>query len=459
MLSSARAADLRVEAETMALPSGTGAVFNDGAASGGKGLLIWTNAAASKTVTAPASNKVVVRARADNCSGSPRMTVKIDSTTILTATVTPTTWTSYSAAASVASGSRKISVAFTNDYKTKSCDRNLRVDYMTFVSSAVATPTPSPTPTATPTPTPTPSPTPTPTPTATPTPTPPTSATNLYVDPNSAAKQQADAWRSTRPADAAQIDKIAANAQGYWFGEWSGDVRASVDGVVSAAAAASKVPVLVAYNIPQRDCGSYSSGGTTPENYRTWIRAFASGIGSRKAIVVVEPDALAGMSCLSSADQATRVDLLRDAVGVLKAGASTSVYLDAGHSHWLSASDAAERLNNAGVAQADGFSLNVSNFNPTSGEVTYGNQVASMVGNKHFVVDTSRNGLGSNGEWCNPSGRALGEAPTLSTGQALADGYLWVKRPGESDGTCNGGPAAGQWWADYALGLAQRAAW
>ena len=34
--------------------------------------------------------------------------------------------------------------------------------------------------------------------------------------------------------------------------------------------------------------------------------------------------------------------------------------------------------------------------------------------------------------------------------------YLWVKRPGESDGPCNGGPSAGQWWPEYALGLAQR---
>ena len=33
------------------------------------------------------------------------------------------------------------------------------------------------------------------------------------------------------------------------------------------------------------------------------------------------------------------------------------------------------------------------------------------------------------------------------------DGYLWVKRPGESDGACNGGPGAGQWWQAYALDL------
>jgi endoglucanase len=165
------------------------------------------------------------------------------------------------------------------------------------------------------------------------------------------------------------------------------------------------------------------------------------------------------MTCLSEADQSTRLSLLRDATTVLNAQAATSVYIDAGHSRWLSAGEAAQRLNDAGIAQADGFSLNVSNFGTTSGEVAYGNQVSALVGGKHFVVDTSRNGNGANGEWCNPSGRALGEKPSLQTGQPLADGYLWVKRPGESDGTCNGGPVAGQFWPEYALGLAQRASW
>jgi endoglucanase len=35
------------------------------------------------------------------------------------------------------------------------------------------------------------------------------------------------------------------------------------------------------------------------------------------------------------------------------------------------------------------------------------------------------------------------------------DAYLWVKRPGESDGACgNGAPKVGVWWPDYALDLA-----
>jgi endoglucanase len=70
---------------------------------------------------------------------------------------------------------------------------------------------------------------------------------------------------------------------------------------------------------------------------------------------------------------------------------------------------------------------------------------------KHFVIDTSRNGNGPYGnEWCNPPGRALGIPPTTDTGEELCDAFLWIKVPGESDGTGNGGPRAGKFWPEYA---------
>jgi endoglucanase len=80
------------------------------------------------------------------------------------------------------------------------------------------------------------------------------------------------------------------------------------------------------------------------------------------------------------------------------------------------------------------------------------------------VIDTSRNGNGAPpggagvNEWCNPTGRALGRAPTTSTGVAGVDAFLWVKYPGQSDGACRAGePAAGTWWPSYALALARAA--
>jgi endoglucanase len=288
----------------------------------------------------------------------------------------------------------------------------------------------------------------------------PFSGARWYVDPNSNARRQANAWRSSRPGDAAQMDKIAAQPQADWFGEWSGDVRSAVSRRVATIRAVGALPVLVAYNIPLRDCGGYSGGGaSSPDAYRSWIRSFADGLGSGRAVVILEPDALAAIDCLSPSDRQTRLDLLRDAIAVLASHPGTYVYLDAGHSHWHSPGTIASRLRSAGIKAARGFSLNVSNSHPTAEQRRYGDAISARTGGKRFLIDTSRNGLGSNGEWCNPDGRALGKRPTARTGDPRADAYLWIKPPGESDGTCNSGPDAGLWWPEYALGLAQRAAY
>jgi endoglucanase len=290
----------------------------------------------------------------------------------------------------------------------------------------------------------------------------PLNGTKFYVNAHSNARQTADAWRTTRPADASFMEKIAAQAQAVWFGNWNADVRSDVASAVAAAASVDATPVLVAYNVPQRDCGGYSANGlNSPDGYRTWINAFAQGIGTRRAIVILEPDALPGMDCLSAADQQTRMDLLSHAINTLKSLRATTVYLDAGHSRWLAPSAIAPRLKAAGIAKADGFSLNVSNFHFTREQITYGKSISDLVGGKHYVIDTSRNGLGAVGdaEWCNPDGRALGERPTSETGNGLVDAFLWVKVPGESDGACNGHPAAGVWMPEYALGLAKRASY
>ena len=419
----ASAAPVTVEAESLA--TGSGGTFADGAASSGRALRIWSNGAATGTLQSRATRRISVRARGEICDGAPRMVVSVAGKVVLDQSVSATAWTEYAADASLADGAHALEVRFSNDYNRAGCDRNLLVDRV-VATSVAARPLPG---------------------------------AALYVDPNSQAKAKADAWRTSRPADAALLDKIATRPQAFWFGGWEGDVRTAVDGVVGRAAAAGRVPALVAYAIPKRDCGSYSAGGAgTPDGYRAWIRAFASGIGSRRAIVIVEPDALAGIDCLTSIDRDTRYSLLADAVRVLAALPNTVVYLDGGHDAWQPVATMADRLNRAGAADAQGFSLNVSNFRANPGLISYGRSLASAIGVAHFVIDTSRNGLGPapDGAWCNPSGRALGPAPAASTEYRL-DWTLWIKRPGESDGTCNGGPSAGTFWPEYALGLAKRA--
>src|SRR5919206_45591 len=123
------------------------------------------------------------------------------------------------------------------------------------------------------------------------------------------------------------------------------------------ARAAGRVPVFVAYNIPARDCGGYSAGGIAASAYRTWVRSIGAGLGGAPSVIVLEPDALAGMECLSSAAQDERVALIADAVDVLKA-AGAAVYVDAGNANWQSADVIAARLTRAAVMRADGFSLN-----------------------------------------------------------------------------------------------------
>lgn len=282
----------------------------------------------------------------------------------------------------------------------------------------------------------------------------------LWRDPDTAAARVARAWRTSRPRDAAILARIAAQPQAVWLGAWSGDVAAAAARVVARARAARAVPVLVVYRIPGRGCASAAAGEARA--YRAWIRSLASGIGDAPAGVVLEPDALAQLDCLGAAAARERIDLLRDAVGALHAHRGVALYVDAGHSHWQPAAVMADRLRRAGVAGARGFALDVSNFRGDRELAGYAHDLARRLGGEaHAVLDTSRNGAGPapHGAWCNPRGRALGAVPTTATGDPVIDAKLWIKRPGESDGTCGGGPAAGTFWPRQALALARAAGW
>lgn len=285
----------------------------------------------------------------------------------------------------------------------------------------------------------------------------PAPSSNLYVNPSSDAATQAVAWKSSRPTDARMMETLAAQPTAIWLGNWNSDVERDVRVVMQKAGSAS--PVFVAYNIPLRDfSGGYSSGGVdSASQYANWISSIARGIGSGKAIVVLEPDALADMANLPQTEQDKRYSLLAAAVSTLKQNSGTKVYIDAGHAGWVESAQMAARLHKSGVAKADGFALNSSNYQSDAQIITYGTAISGLVGNKHFVIDTSRNGKGSgDGQWCNLGSAGIGKKPTLSTGNALVDAYLWIKVPGQSDGTCNGGPSAGQWWPDMALKLVQQ---
>ncbi len=213
--------------------------------------------------------------------------------------------------------------------------------------------------------------------------------TRFYVNPDSEAAHQAVTDLLHRDfAGAAAMAKLATWPEATWFTQGTpAQVKDQVRTLVHRAAAQRAVPVLVAYDIPLRDCSQYSAGGAASDaDYRAWIAAFASGLGNGKAVVILEPDALANLpsDCGPTTDptgaiSAARIADIRYAIDVLEAHPATSVYLDAGHSQWHAVGDMASRLIQAGVAQAQGFFLNVSNFEPTDQIDRYGTWVSECI--------------------------------------------------------------------------------
>ncbi|WKG06826.1 glycoside hydrolase family 6 protein [Mycolicibacterium sp. HK-90] len=277
---------------------------------------------------------------------------------------------------------------------------------------------------------------------------------SFYVNPSSKAARAAQGNPSP------ELQMIANTPTAYWMDHVSSP---AVDAkYIAAAQAAGTMPILALYAIPHRDCGSYAAGGFgSADAYKGWIDGVAAAIGGGPAAVILEPDALAMADCLSGDQREERYNLMSYAVDTLTRNPGTAVYVDAGHSRWVAADEMANRLNRVGVAKARGFSLNTANFFTTEEEVGYGDAISGMTGGKPYVIDTSRNGAGpAEGEmyWCNPSGRALGAAPTTATGHGNVDAFLWVKRPGESDGACGEGEAsAGTFVSQYAIDLTRNA--
>ena len=275
----------------------------------------------------------------------------------------------------------------------------------------------------------------------------------LFVDPLMKAAQAG-----------AEFASIGKRAQPLWITDYyqESTVRADVRRYVARALKAKKTPLLSVYNIPDRDCGLYSSQDEQISDayYRSWVTQVAAGLKGSKSIVVLEPDALPFIDNPQCTGRGDRVGLLRYAVKRLTT-AGAWVYIDAGHSGWQAPDHMAVLLKQAGIGLARGFSSNVANSRPTPDEVVYARAIVAELKKRgvegvKFVIDTGRNGAGrqgpENGDVCNPLAARVGATPRLVF-RGSFDGRLWVKNPGESDGPCNGGPASGEWWPDGARRL------
>lgn len=251
------------------------------------------------------------------------------------------------------------------------------------------------------------------------------SSTRLYVAPETPPGPRMMTARDLDPA------VLEDQPVAHWFGDWSGDVFRRARRLMEDAATTRSVPVVVAWNLPHRDFDDEGGGGAPDaEAYGDWIRDLARGIGDREAILILEPDALALVSCLTHQARSERFSLLREAVGVLTARTRARVYIDAGHASWVDAEEMAQRLHLAAIDMADGFALNVGSELGTEANIAYGEAVSRRLNGERFVIDTSRNGASDADERFGRRGIVPGLLPALETGHPMVDAFLWVDPAG-----------------------------
>jgi endoglucanase len=359
--------------------------------------------------------------------------------------------------------------------------------------------------------------------------------TQFFVPPTQPGATAQIASLAHSPREATALTSMTSTPRGLWLiGGTPDEVRSTVRNTMIRAGREKRVPILVPYNHPYRDCAGYGAGGAEDSAaYRAWIDGFIGGIGNERAVVILEPHSIGIIPNNTMLDgqldwcRPTVTDGQGNAVPtkgatpeeryaqlnyaldrLAKEARNALVYLDGTHSAWLAVGEAAYRLEKAGVAKAQGFTVNVSTYQSTPESIQYGTWVAKCLAfanhpaNRgrgpqryaecpgvnqsttadeveawyaahldklvpavapsslsHFVIDTSRNARGPLDvaqfglapynqpeevlaklavmRWCNPPGARIGQAPTANTGVPLLDAFLWIKNPGESDGSCN----------------------
>ena len=273
--------------------------------------------------------------------------------------------------------------------------------------------------------------------------------------------------RRGRRDDAAKVLSLAETPQFKWFGMWEQPVVGKLQGMFEQAD--DSVPLLAVFGDEHQGCGSpgtNTSGGLGQNaSYRRWIDQVARGIGSSEVVIAFEPDSLGLIECLRPSLRAPRLRALAYGVKALSKLPNATVYVEAGAPDWQDVPTMARKLRAVGVSRARGFMLNATHHVTTPKNLKYGAKLSRALGGKHFIVNTSHNGNGPlyrNGQtiWCNPPNAAAGALPTTDTGHPKADAYLWIERPGFSNGACNGGPArVGAWWEERAILMVERASW
>jgi endoglucanase len=295
------------------------------------------------------------------------------------------------------------------------------------------------------------------------------------------------AYKSTSGSDQALLGQVALQPRALWLG-WSwrvGQVRAEAAATVAMAQngnpnvvtefATDELYPWEKLTVNGVDKAAVH-GSWNVASDEAWYRNVAAGIGTARALVIVQVDLPFALKISSTAPE--RIDTY--AARVLSANPYTTVYIDGGTFGWLTAAQDASLLIRNGIRYARGFSLDDTDYDPTATEDKFGAQVVADlaklgVKGKHFIVDTDENGQPYKpdqvpGRGINDAPRCHGRIqtacqrtgipPTTNVASSrwqlgataskdakrYCDGYVWSGQPWDIDG--------GPFQPQYALQLA-----
>jgi endoglucanase len=268
----------------------------------------------------------------------------------------------------------------------------------------------------------------------------------------------------TKLADQPEANRFSMYSMGGGPGAIYGQVHKIVCN--NMAADPGSIPIFTTFFLYQ--AGYCETRGEILGHRHTFerqINEMARGIDRRPAVMLLELDAVGASKCMQrNGGLAAWKGDIRYEIDKISALPHTVVYIEGGYADSNNPRYTAKVLNAVGVRKIRGFFTNDTHEDWTIKEVRWGQRVSRLTHGAHFIVNTATNGQGplvpanrvrdGNEVLCNPPGRGVGPLPQVNPGFANVDAFLWTAPPGNSSGSCNGGPAAGTFWPAKAVAMA-----
>jgi endoglucanase len=197
------------------------------------------------------------------------------------------------------------------------------------------------------------------------------------------------------------LAKIALTPRMRWFGIWDADPEQTAADYIANVTGGN--PALLAqmavFRLQPWENEATRRLPTAAEQaaYRSWIDAFAAGIGPARVALVLQPDLPFALSVPHHSTLPLRqIAYAARRFSVLP---HTTVYIDVGASDWPTVAQAVSLLRGAGVRYTRGFALGATHYATTADEVRFGARVIGALSRDgirgmHFVVNTAQNGAG-----------------------------------------------------------------